>query len=81
MWIYEALLGVEVLERTRSAIDVTGVQYDSRRVRPGDVFVAMAGGTTDGNRFIEAALAKGGGRHRYGFARDVGAAECAGGWW
>jgi UDP-N-acetylmuramoyl-L-alanyl-D-glutamate--2,6-diaminopimelate ligase len=59
MWIYEALLGVETLERTRSAIDVTGVQYDSRRVRPGDIFVAMAGGTTDGNRFIEAALAKG----------------------
>jgi UDP-N-acetylmuramoyl-L-alanyl-D-glutamate--2,6-diaminopimelate ligase len=59
MWIYEALLGVEALERTRSAVDVLGVQYDSRRVRPGDVFVAMAGGTTDGNRFVEAALAKG----------------------
>ncbi len=56
MWIYEALLGVEVLERTRSAVDVTGVQYDSRRVRPGDVFVAMQGGTTDGNRFIAAAV-------------------------
>jgi UDP-N-acetylmuramoyl-L-alanyl-D-glutamate--2,6-diaminopimelate ligase len=56
MWVYEALLGVEVLERTRSAVDVTGVQYDSRRVRPGDVFVAMQGGTTDGNRFIAAAL-------------------------
>ena len=59
MWIYEALLGVEVQERTRSAIDITGVQYDSRKVRPGDVFVAMAGGTTDGNRFVEAALKRG----------------------
>ena len=35
------------------------VQYDSRRVRPGDVFVAMRGGTTDGNRYIEQALARG----------------------
>lgn len=38
---------------------VTGVQYDSRRVQPGDLFVAMRGGTTDGNQYLEAALAKG----------------------
>ena len=37
MWIYEALVGVETLERTSSTADVTGVQYDSRRVRKGDV--------------------------------------------
>ena len=36
-----------------------GVQYDSRRVQPGDTFVAMRGGATDGNRFIEQALARG----------------------
>jgi len=34
---------------------VTGIEYDSRRVRPGAVFVAMQGGTTDGNRFISQA--------------------------
>ncbi len=38
---------------------VTGVEYDSRRVRPGVVFVAMKGGTTDGNRYIDKALAAG----------------------
>jgi UDP-N-acetylmuramoyl-L-alanyl-D-glutamate--2,6-diaminopimelate ligase len=36
---------------------VTGVEYDSRRVRPGSVFVAMKGGSTDGNRYVEKAIA------------------------
>jgi UDP-N-acetylmuramoyl-L-alanyl-D-glutamate--2,6-diaminopimelate ligase len=35
------------------------VQYDSRRVAAGDVFVAMRGGTTDGNRFVDAAIHRG----------------------
>jgi UDP-N-acetylmuramoyl-L-alanyl-D-glutamate--2,6-diaminopimelate ligase len=38
---------------------VTGVEYDSRRVVAGSVFVAMRGGTTDGNRYIDAALQHG----------------------
>ena len=38
---------------------VTGVEYDSRRVRPGAVFVAMKGGSTDGNRYVEKAIASG----------------------
>ena len=38
---------------------ICGVQYDSRRVVPGDVFVAMKGGATDGNRFVQAALQQG----------------------
>ena len=38
---------------------VTGVEYDSRRIRPGAVFVAMKGGSTDGNRYIDKALALG----------------------
>jgi UDP-N-acetylmuramoyl-L-alanyl-D-glutamate--2,6-diaminopimelate ligase len=38
---------------------VTGVEYDSRRVRPGSVFVAMKGGTTDGNRYVGKAVAAG----------------------
>jgi UDP-N-acetylmuramoyl-L-alanyl-D-glutamate--2,6-diaminopimelate ligase len=38
---------------------ITGIEYDSRRVRPGSVFVAMKGGTTDGNRFVDKALAAG----------------------
>jgi UDP-N-acetylmuramoyl-L-alanyl-D-glutamate--2,6-diaminopimelate ligase len=56
----EAIAEVRVLELAgRGDIDVRGVQYDSRRVTGGDVFVAMRGGTTDGNRYIDAALRKG----------------------
>jgi UDP-N-acetylmuramoyl-L-alanyl-D-glutamate--2,6-diaminopimelate ligase len=32
---------------------ITGIEYDSRRVHPGAVFVAMKGGSTDGNRYVE----------------------------
>ncbi len=40
-----------------SSQPVAGIEYDSRRVRPGSVFVAMKGGTTDGNRYINKAIA------------------------
>lgn len=56
----EAIAAVRVVEVAgRRDIEVRGVQYDSRRVSAGDVFVAMRGGTTDGNRFIDAAIRKG----------------------
>ncbi|WP_109485534.1 UDP-N-acetylmuramoyl-L-alanyl-D-glutamate--2,6-diaminopimelate ligase [Occallatibacter savannae] len=42
-----------------SSQPITGVEYDSRRVRPGSVFVAMKGGTTDGNRYVDKAIAAG----------------------
>jgi UDP-N-acetylmuramoyl-L-alanyl-D-glutamate--2,6-diaminopimelate ligase len=42
-----------------TAAPITSIEYDSRRVRPGSVFVAMKGGSTDGNRFVEKALAAG----------------------
>src|SRR5579863_9805836 len=38
---------------------ISGIEYDSRRVHPGSVFVAMKGGTTDGNRYISKAIAAG----------------------
>lgn len=59
MWIYEALRGVETLEHTSSTADVTGIRYDSRKVRVGDIFVAMAGGTTDGNKYIAGSVERG----------------------
>ena len=42
-----------------SSKPITGIEYDSRRVRPGSVFVAMKGGTTDGNRYVDRAIAAG----------------------
>ncbi|MDX6591798.1 MAG: UDP-N-acetylmuramoyl-tripeptide--D-alanyl-D-alanine ligase [Gaiellales bacterium] len=38
---------------------VTGVSIDSRAVEPGDLFVALRGGRTDGSRFADSALASG----------------------
>src|SRR5882757_2349833 len=41
------------------AVDVTGLAVDSRMVKPGDLFFALAGSKTDGSRFIDAAIATG----------------------
>ena len=38
---------------------VAGVETDSREVRPGDLFVALKGESTDGHRFLEKAFANG----------------------
>ncbi|MBI2682762.1 MAG: UDP-N-acetylmuramoyl-L-alanyl-D-glutamate--2,6-diaminopimelate ligase [Acidobacteriales bacterium] len=50
--------GAEVLDRIGDA-EVQGLQYDSRKVRTGDCFVAMKGETTDGNLYIDAAIKAG----------------------
>ncbi len=59
MKIGEALAGVVLSACTQSSNEVSGIQYDSRRVRPGDVFVAMRGGSVDGNQFISGAIERG----------------------
>src|ERR1700688_924515 len=41
------------------AVGVTGLAFDSRAVKPGDLFFALAGHKTDGARFVEAAIAAG----------------------
>ena len=40
-------------------VEVTGVSYDSRQVRPGHLFVAIPGFAADGHRFIPKALEQG----------------------
>ena len=56
----KAIAAVRVIEISgRQDVDVHGVQYDSRRVTGGDVFVAMRGGTTDGNNYIDVAVRNG----------------------
>jgi len=41
------------------AVAVTGLAMDSRAVKPGDVFFALAGSKTDGTRFIDQAITSG----------------------
>jgi len=55
----DALQEVTRIESSGVAGEIAGVEYDSRRARRGVAFVAMRGGTTDGNRYINAAIAQG----------------------
>jgi UDP-N-acetylmuramoyl-L-alanyl-D-glutamate--2,6-diaminopimelate ligase len=41
------------------AISITGIAIDSRKVEPGNLFVAMRGGSADGHDFIPEAIARG----------------------
>jgi UDP-N-acetylmuramoyl-L-alanyl-D-glutamate--2,6-diaminopimelate ligase len=43
----------------RGAVQVSQIEYDSRRVSPGTLFVAMKGAATDGNRYIPQAIMRG----------------------
>lgn len=47
------------MRRAGLSVDVSSIEYDSRRVAPGALFVAMQGGTTDGNRYIALAIERG----------------------
>jgi len=53
------LAGAGVREQSAEHPEITRVEYDSRRVTPGSLFVAMRGETSDGNRFIDQAIAAG----------------------
>ena len=58
MTFLQVLDGAEVLSQSGDP-GVTCVEYDSRRVKPGCVFVAMRGESSDGNRFIDQAIQAG----------------------
>ena len=55
----DVLAELGAVESASALVEVAGVEYDSRRVGLRDVFVAMRGGTADGNRYIDAAIAQG----------------------
>jgi UDP-N-acetylmuramoyl-L-alanyl-D-glutamate--2,6-diaminopimelate ligase len=55
----DVLREVAVLACAGGPAEISGVAYDSRRVNRGDLFVAMRGESTDGNRYIDVAIAQG----------------------
>ena len=60
MKLQDLLKGVAVLESTAApATEINEVRYDSRAVRPGDLFVAIRGYATDGHQYIGKALEQG----------------------
>jgi len=58
MTFQQLLDGAEVLAQSGNPA-VSSVEYDSRRVQPGCLFVAMRGESSDGNRFIDQAIQQG----------------------
>src|SRR5260370_17455974 len=48
-----------MIDPQAEAVAVTGLAVDSRAVKPGDLFFALAGHKTDGARFIDAAVFSG----------------------
>ena len=58
MTFQQLLYGAEILSQSGNP-GISGLEYDSRKVQPGDVFVAMRGESSDGNRFIDKAIAAG----------------------
>lgn len=46
-------------ERGDMDTEISGIQIDSRKVKPGDLFVARVGFTADGHDFIDQAIEKG----------------------
>ena len=48
-----------LLPAAPSAMDIRGLTADSRAVRPGFLFAALAGSRTDGSRFVAEAVARG----------------------
>ena len=60
MKLQELLAGIPVLDAEADLeTEITGVSYDSRRTKPGDLFVAMTGFATDGHQYIGKALENG----------------------
>ncbi len=60
MKLQDLLQGVEACSiRADLNLDITGIAFDSRAVRPGNLFVAITGYAADGHKYIPMAYEKG----------------------
>lgn len=51
--------GLEIQRSSDIDPEVTGITFDSRQVKPGDIFVALAGQKFDGRAFVSEAIGRG----------------------
>lgn len=58
MTFQQLLYGAEVLSQSGNP-EISGLEYDSRNIKPKNTFLAMRGESTDGNQFIDQAIANG----------------------
>ncbi len=59
MKLRDLFSGDAIIGAQHADVAVTGIAVDSRAVKPGDAFFALAGVKTDGARFIDQAIASG----------------------
>jgi UDP-N-acetylmuramoyl-L-alanyl-D-glutamate--2,6-diaminopimelate ligase len=59
MKLRDLFSGAAVVDAQSGEVAVTGLAVDSRTVKPGDVFFALAGAKTNGARFVDQAIASG----------------------
>lgn len=55
----EIFAGIELLDQPEETLEIKRIQWDSRKVEPGDLFVALVGHARDGHDFIPQAIAAG----------------------
>jgi UDP-N-acetylmuramoyl-L-alanyl-D-glutamate--2,6-diaminopimelate ligase len=60
MILNEILEGIQILSLTgNTGVNVSGISYDSRKVKSGDIFVAITGEKSDGHDYINEAIKNG----------------------
>ena len=60
MEVHKLLCGIgTIASDLPQELNITGISYDSRTTRPGDLFVAISGYATDGHRYIPMAIERG----------------------
>ncbi|MCF6465496.1 Mur ligase family protein [Clostridium sp. Cult2] len=60
MKLYKLLQDIEVIESWQEKnVNIEGIAYNSKKIKPGDLFVCIKGNKTDGHRYIPQAIEKG----------------------
>lgn len=56
MRLEKLLAGMEVLSNAAGDVEISGICYDTREIRSGELFVALSGYKTDGHKYIKRAM-------------------------